>query len=339
MLDRPDLPDDAIAAAVRDGYGFSPTSLEFLPIGNDPASWSYRLRAGDEDYFLKLRRGVSPSSFVVPRFLNDRGATRVMAARPSMRDSLWVEVQGYALALYPYIDGRTGGAGGMSRDHWVAYGATMRQVHDTTPSMGVARLLRRETFTHAAIAGMRRLDDHVAAGRIANDLERQFAALWQERRQELLGLVERFEALGATLRAAARPLVICHADVHIWNVLIDSADGGLWIVDWDETLLAPRECDLMFGIKGGIGGGRVGAEEETWFFEGYGRVEVDPVALAYYRHHRAVTDFASYGETVFWMPERSEQTRREAVTRVTSFFVPGQIVELAREADRLALGR
>jgi spectinomycin phosphotransferase len=160
------------------------------------------------------------------------------------------------------------------------------------------------------------------------------AAFWHAHRAELLALADRFEALGDQLRSGSRPLVICHADVHIWNVLISST-GQLWIVDWDEVLLAPRECDLMFGIEGGIGGGRVGAEQSALFFEGYGEVAVDPLALAYYRHHRAVTDFASYGETVFWMPDRSEETRRDAVGRVSHFFDPGQIVELARAADRV----
>jgi spectinomycin phosphotransferase len=44
--------------------------------------------------------------------------------------------------------------------------------------------------------------------------------------------------------------VLCHADLHTWNVLVDG-DGRLWLVDWDEAILAPRERDLMF-LVGGI---------------------------------------------------------------------------------------
>jgi Ser/Thr protein kinase RdoA (MazF antagonist) len=49
--------------------------------------------------------------------------------------------------------------------------------------------------------------------------------------------------------------VLCHADLHTWNVLVDSV-GDLWIADWDEAVLAPRERDLMF-VVGGIGHGLV----------------------------------------------------------------------------------
>lgn len=35
----------------------------------------------------------------------------------------------------------------------------------------------------------------------------------------------------------------------------------MWIVDWDEVILAPKECDLMF-VVGGIGRGSVLASVE-----------------------------------------------------------------------------
>ena len=44
------------------------------------------------------------------------------------------------------------------------------------------------------------------------------------------------EGLGRPLAQRAPALVLCHADVHTGNVLLD-AGGQLWIVDWDETLL------------------------------------------------------------------------------------------------------
>jgi spectinomycin phosphotransferase len=122
--------------------------------------------------------------------------------------------------------------------------------------------------------------------------------------------------------------VLCHADLHTGNVLLDDA-GRVWIVDWDETVLAPRERDLMFVVGGGIGIGGIGPREEERFFQGYGPASIDPLALAYYRYAWAVSDIGAYGEQVFLRPDLGEVTRHAAVAAFMSLFQPGRIVERA----------
>jgi spectinomycin phosphotransferase len=74
--------------------------------------------------------------------------------------------------------------------------------------------------------------------------------------------------------------VLCHADIHTANLLLDG-QGRLFVVDWDQPILAPRERDLMFVTVGGF----VTEERaETLFFQGYGKTEVDPLTMAYYRY-------------------------------------------------------
>ncbi len=113
--------------------------------------------------------------------------------------------------------------------------------------------------------------------------ETQFAAFWQERREEIARITDRCEELGSLLRGnrgsllqKTSPLFIpCHADIHTANLLVDP-QGGLHIVDWDQPILAPQERDLMFVVGGH-------SPEEAAFFQGYGEVAIDPLALAYYR--------------------------------------------------------
>ena len=144
-------------------------------------------------------------------------------------------------------------------------------------------------------------------------------------------LLDRAEDLGRRLAEAAPPLVLCHADIHTGNVLLD-AEGRVWIVDWDETILAPRERDLMF-VVGGISSKLVGPREEALFFRGYGATDVDPLALAFYRYAWAVGDIGAFGEEVFFRPDLGPVTRRAAVDMLMGLFQPGEIVALALASD------
>ncbi|MGH2352084.1 MAG: phosphotransferase enzyme family protein [Chloroflexota bacterium] len=338
MLEPPALPDETIIASVRASYGLAVAALTFLPIGNDSSTWVYRLQAANRGvYFLKLRKGAANEpSFAVPRYLSDHGVTHVVAALPTAAGTLWVDVDGFALALYPFIDGTTGTDAGMAERHWITYGATLRQIHGTALPLEIARHMRRETFTPDGSAVVKRLDAHLAARPVrsfTDPSERELAAFWHDRRDELRTLVDRAKLLGRQLRATSPPLVLCHADFHTWNVLIDTADR-LWIVDWDETVLAPRERDLMF-VVGGLSADLVGPRKEAWFFAGYGATTVDPLALAYYRYAWALSDIGDYGERVFSRPGMGGETKRAAVQGAMSCFQPGRIVALAYEADRL----
>jgi spectinomycin phosphotransferase len=124
---------------------------------------------------------------------------------------------------------------------------------------------------------------------------------------------------------------LCHADLHTWNVLLDTAQQ-LWLVDWDETILAPKERDLMF-IVGGIGRGLVNPHETACFLQGYGSTLINPLALAYYRYAWAVQDMIEYGEQVFLLPDLGQQSRRAALHGFTSMFEPGNIVDIAFASD------
>ena len=103
-------------------------------------------------------------------------------------------------------------------------------------------------------------------------------------------------------------------------------------MDWDETILAPRERDLMF-VVGGLRSGLVAPREETLFFAGYGATAVDPLALAYYRCARAVSDLGYEGKQVCFRPDLGPDTRRAAVDLFMGLFRPGEIVALAFASD------
>jgi len=334
MLEPPDLAHDTIVAAVRAGYGIDLCALAFLPIGYDSSAWAYRVAATDgAEYFLKVRAGIiNVAALLVPRFLHDRGVTETVAPIPTVNGALWAGVAEYALNLYPFIEGVTATDHGMTERQWQTYGAALRQIHAMAPPPELARALRQEAFTPEWGDAVRRVEAAVTTRTFTDPIEHELATFWRERRDDIRALLERAVALGRQLRTTDPPLVLCHADIHTWNLMIDTRDQ-LWIVDWDETLLTPKERDLMF-IVGGIAAGLVQPHEEAWFFRGYGATEIDPLALAYYRYTWAVGDIGSFAQSVLLSADAGNITKRDAVQKLIGLFAPGGIVDLAYQADR-----
>jgi spectinomycin phosphotransferase len=324
----PALADDAIAGALEASFGLRVQALAFLPVGDDAASWAYRVQAArGRAYFLKVRAGADrvPGA-VVPAHLQRLGVPHVLAPLASDTGAPNVLVGGFALALYPMLDARTGAEGGLSPRQWRQLGDAVRQVHAVRLPPELARTVGRETFRPTRRERIPDLEALLAGG-AGDPLARELAGFWRARQGVIDGLVQRADELGRRLARLSFPRVLCHADLHTWNVLVD-ADGQPWIVDWDEATLAPRERDLMFMV-GGIGHGLVRPGDTDRFFQGYGRVAVDPRLLAYYRIAWAVQDVAAYGEQALLLPAAGEATRRAAVDGFVDLFRPGNIVDLA----------
>ncbi|MGN6673489.1 MAG: phosphotransferase family protein, partial [Thermomicrobiales bacterium] len=220
---------------------------------------------------------------------------------------------------------------GMNLRQWSDYGRILRQVHDTPVSGDLAGLLRHEPFLPEWTDAARRVDAHIGTRTFDDPARDTLARFWQARRGEIRRLLCRAETLGRRLAQAAPPLVLCHADIHTANLLVGD-DGQLWFVDWDETLLAPRERDLMF-VVGGISCRLVGPREEELFFQGYGAATIAPLALAYYRYAWAVSDISEYGAQVCFRPDFGPVTRRAGLDGFLSMFQPGEIVSLAFASD------
>ncbi|MBZ0289497.1 MAG: aminoglycoside phosphotransferase family protein, partial [Anaerolineae bacterium] len=308
MLEKPNLSDEKIIASLREAYGIEAAALEFLPIGNDATAWAYRVEGqGGAAYFLKVKKGaVYETSVTIPHFLRNHGIDQVVAPRQTQIGRLWAEVETFALILYPFIDGWSGMEAGLSEAQWIELGAILRKMHSLVLPAELAGQVRRETFIPSWAAMVKEFDAKIPATTYENPYARELAAFWTERAAEIRRIVMRTEELGRMLQERGLPFVLCHADIHRANVLVDvrSAQGGLHIVDWDQTIFAPKERDLMFMI--GEGG-------EAAFYGGYGDTAADRTALAYYRYEWVVQEIGDFGKRVFISDDVGDETRADSV--------------------------
>ena len=329
MLTKPDISDDTIIACLHESFGLRISQAVFLPIGADVNSFVYRVTAVDgTPYFLKLRRGnFAEVAVAVPAYLHAQGIRRVMA--PLATHQLWKQAHGFYWILYPFFEGQNGFDVAMSQAQWIALGASMQAVHTAKLPDHLGARVPREDFGPRWRSVVQAFDTEVEQ-RVYDDLiAASFAAFWQTKRDEILSIVDRAAELAQALWQRAVDLVVCHADLHGANVLL-GPDDALAIVDWDEVILAPKERDLMF-VGAGIGGVWNKAEEEAWFYQGYGTTTIDRLTLAYYRYERIVADIAAYAEQIFGL-QGSVEDREEGLRQLMGQFLPNQVVEIAHRS-------
>jgi spectinomycin phosphotransferase len=85
-------------------------------------------------------------------------------------------------------------------------------------------------------------------------------------------------------------------------------------------------------IVGGIGGIWNTEQEEAWFYQGYGQLQINPVALAYYRFERIVQDLASFAQQLL-LTDEGGKDRERTLHGTGRFFLPDGVVEMARKAE------
>jgi spectinomycin phosphotransferase len=328
MREPPALAEDMIVRAVEAGFGIRVAALVFLPVGNDAASWAYRVEVPQgPSWFLKVRAGADAMpGAAVPAHLHRLGVPLVLGPLPTRAGAPYLVLDRFALALYPMLAAATGAEVGLSPGQWRQLGAAVRRVH-SVPTGPLTRLVGREPFRPSRRELIGELEALVAAATPDDPVAAELAGCWRARRDAIGALVEQADRLGRDAARVRSRQVLCHGDLHIWNVLVDPGQR-LWIVDWDEAILAPRERDLMF-VVGGIGHGLVGPGDTDSFLQGYGETRIDPLLLAYYRCAWAVQDIAAYGEEVLMTPTLGEASRRAAVDGFRDLFEPGNIVDLA----------
>jgi len=197
---------------------------------------------------------------------------------------------------------------------------------------GLTRRIREETYSPRWRNVVKTFLKQVEVGVYADPVAAKLAAFLRANHNPISDLVSRAEQLAQILTAQPRERVLCHSDVHGSNVLI-GADDALYIVDWDDPILAPKERDLMYvgGAQGFVG--HTAQEEEALFYHGYGRALVDPFALAYYRYERIAEDIAIYCQQLL-LSDSGGQDREQSLVYLKSNWDPGGTIETAYRSDK-----
>jgi spectinomycin phosphotransferase len=312
MIEKQPLSPQCIIDCLKSHYGIGAVSLTTLLSGADRNAYRYKAESQGPSYFVKLRRGHHYDiSVAVLAELQASGIEHIIPPVPTNLGELTHHINGFTLIVYPFIEGQDGFCYNLSDDQWVTLGQVLRRVHafDLPPSL--KDRIRKETYSPRWREAVRSLDAQ---------------AFIREHREVIRRLVDGAERLSRKVQEQSPEFVLCHSDIHGGNVMIDG-NGAIYIVDWDDPILAPKERDLMF-IGGGVANVWNNPHEEECFYQGYGKTDINKAALAYYRYERIVEDIAEYGQALL-LTAVGDETRLEIHKQFTDMFEPRGVVDIA----------
>jgi spectinomycin phosphotransferase len=334
MLEKPELKDEEINNCLRDEYGLSVGKITFLPLGADLNTAVYRVVTNNGiAYFVKLRRGIfNEASVAVPNFLSDLGIKQIIPSLTTQTGQLWANLNPFKMILYPFIEGHDGFEKRLSDQQWVEFGKALKRFHTADIPSTITSTIQRDNFSARWRDTVRMFHERIKKETFDEPVAVELADFLKTKEDEILELVERAARFARMLQEQSPEFILCHADIHGWNLLIDAA-GALFMVDWDTLIFAPKERDLMF-IGGGPGdSGYTPQEEETMFYQGYGQTNINQIAIAYYRYERIIEDIAVFCEQIF-LSDEGEKDRKQSLEYLKSNFLSNGTIERAFQSDK-----
>lgn len=308
---------DRISAVLKNSYGIDPYSIEFLPLGADMNASVYKVYGRDQkSYFVKVKRNYRQDiSIKVAWLLHESGLENIILPIKTIDGEGAAQVGGDMLVVYPFIQGEDGFKRDLTKDQWIKLGKALKQIHGIEVPESLQNQIRKETFSNTWRVSVRTILSQI-------DKESNLLAKFiQEQRVLISKILDRAEKLSEQVPKIPH-LVLCHSDIHGGNVLIDEKDK-LYIVDWDDPIMAPKERDLMF-IGGGVGNLWNKPHEEEFFFRGYGNTQINKTLLAYYRFERIVVDIAEFHHEIVKLPNEER-----IIPMFKAMFEPNGVVDIA----------
>jgi hypothetical protein len=271
--------------AVCAAYGITPLR-EPVPLQQGYVAYVHRVDLVDGSaVFTKTYDDARPiTAMIMPTLAAITTATQTLATVPAVAGRIVAPLPGllvrsgpYTSVVFPYIDGITPRETPLTAPQLTALVTTVARIHAVDTTLPGLSSVPVEDFSAVWV------DDVVPALQEAAHPGHPLTALIAPLLSTLSERYAQFLQLAGELRARHHPLVVCHTDIHGYNVVI--ADDVPLLIDWEGMKIAPPEHDLMFWV-----------DDERWesIWEVYRAVHpaatIDPERLTFYRLRRLFED-------------------------------------------------
>ncbi|GCE09119.1 phosphotransferase [Dictyobacter aurantiacus] len=304
------IAESSILSAVQEYFSLHLQFLEFLPVGE--GAWVYKGHDESQSlWIVKLSRLNTPTVARVTSYLHDElGLSFVIGPVLPLDQRAIPRVHGYNLSLYPFLEGKTLSYDSLNEEHQAEIAQYLRSMHDAKLPQPIRALLPREAFDKfqaSARSLVRKAREYIGNDALLERLRDIVMSQWDVIDQT----IENGYRLSQYCKQHAYELVICHADIHPFNIIQTATT--LIMIDWDGIMLAPRERDLMFYRQ------EMNAEDSD-FHRAYGLdYHVDAYLMSYYNYEWVLQEYTDYIGRLFDM-QLGEEARAHALDEFHALF-------------------
>ncbi|HAT1596443.1 TPA: aminoglycoside O-phosphotransferase APH(9)-Ia [Legionella pneumophila] len=328
---RNNIPDQQLIELLKVYYGIDIHAVQLIVGGADMNAFGYKADSESNSYFVKLKYGHHDEiNLSIIRLLHDSGIKEIIFPIYTRDAKLFQQIDHFKMIVYPFIDAPNGFTQNLTEKQWQQLGKVLRQIHETSVPTAIQQRLRKETYSPKWREMVRSFYSKIGFDDSDDQITTDFKSFFNQNIDSIHRLVDSSEELSKKIQPDLDKYVLCHSDVHAGNVLVIDEES-IYIIDWDEPMLAPKERDLMF-IGGGVGNVWNNPHEIDYFYEGYGNANIDKTILSYYRHERIVEDIAVYGQDLLSRAQNDE-SRLESFNHFKSMFDPNNVIEIAFSSD------
>jgi spectinomycin phosphotransferase len=252
-----DLDEGALACVLERAWGIRVASMTYRPVGWGSHHWEVADSGGERWFvgvdeletkrftgsesldggFRRLRASLwsaveladAGREFVVapvPESVNDRGPVVRLGSR-------------FAVAVYPFVDGRSFAWGDGDTPEWrLAMVGMVAGVHNA-PTRA-----RRHALTDDLTVPFRDGLEAACGGEVTDSgpYGRPVAALMRKHAMPVQRALEKYDGLASLARSRPDRNVLTHGEPHPGNTMLTAS--GWRLIDWDTVLIAQPERDL-----------------------------------------------------------------------------------------------
>lgn len=303
-----------LSGVIEHQYGIKIAALTFLPQGE--VSWIYKIKSLDDTYCLYCLKVHKATTLGSRRFqllfdLHTKAKIKnIIYPKPTLDGKLEVAIKNYPAVLFNFIKGKTAIEGDFTPQQYQQLGEVLSRIHQAYKTIG--EYSAKEDFNiknePEFIKVVSIIDNHLPK----DEIETEALVILKPIRLKLLNELIELSRLGKILKDKDLEFVLCHGEPSPGNIMVDQ-NNEVYLIDWDEPLMAPKEKDLLF-FESNLGP----------FSTGYAKfssdVIIDREAWNFYIHSWNVAEIIDWGQRIF-INKLSAEEKQHALEKLKEFLI------------------